>query len=180
MTPRIMCVVTVAREAALGQWQRTIRREVSRWWRMADSDVVQLNQLAYRYAAAVDACDVDAFLEPVRPACAAAQLPGRCRGAVAELVTQQGACPHTMRQMFGCAAHQMTYHLVDVDGATATGTLLCAARHLSTDPDDVAAFVNVIRYVDRYDRRTGSWRICDREKIRFLWSERHLLVDSGF
>ncbi len=148
---------------------------------MADSDVVQLNQLAYRYAAAVDACDVDAFLDVFDPDARLRSYQADAEEPFAELVghEQLASVPDTMRQMFGRTAHQMTNHLVDVDGATATGTLLCAARHLSTDPDDVAAFVNVIRYVDRYDRRTGSWRICDRE-IRFLWSERHLLVDSGF
>jgi hypothetical protein len=36
----------------------------------------------------------------------------------------------------------------------------------------------VIRYVDRYERRSGGWRISDRQ-IRFLWSERDLMVDSG-
>jgi hypothetical protein len=36
----------------------------------------------------------------------------------------------------------------------------------------------VIRYVDRYARRSGAWRILDRQ-IRFLWSERDLMVDSG-
>ena len=98
----------------------------------------------------------------------------------AELVghEQLASVPDTMRQMFGHTAHQMTNHLVDVDGDTATGTLLCTARHLSTDPDDRAAFVNVIRYVDRYEQRTGLWQIADRQ-IRFLWSERNPLVDSG-
>jgi hypothetical protein len=85
---------------------------------MSDADVIALNRLAYRYAAAVDA------------------------------------------------------------GDAATGTLLCAARYLSADPADNEAGVNVIRYVDRYERRSGEWRIADRE-IHFLWSERHPLDDGG-
>ena len=35
----------------------------------------------------------------------------------------------------------------------------------------------VIRYVDRYAREADGWRIADRE-IRFLWSERHDMVDA--
>ena len=50
---------------------------------------------------------------------------------------------------------------------------------LSSDPERPGVLVVVIRYVDRYDRRDGDWRIADRE-IRFLWSERHEVVDSGF
>ena len=34
---------------------------------MSDADVIALNQLAYRYAAAVDAGDVDAFLAVFHP-----------------------------------------------------------------------------------------------------------------
>jgi hypothetical protein len=36
----------------------------------------------------------------------------------------------------------------------------------------------IIRYVDRYARIGGEWRIADRQ-IRFLWSERHDATDSG-
>ncbi len=87
--------------------------------------------------------------------------------------------PARMREMFRRTAHQMTNHLLDVDRDSATGTLLCAARHLSTDADAPTSLVVVLRYVDRYERRSGSWRILDRQ-IRFLWSERHDVVDSGF
>ena len=34
---------------------------------MGESDVVQLNQLVYRYAAAVDACDVNGFIDVFHP-----------------------------------------------------------------------------------------------------------------
>ena len=74
----------------------------------------------------------------------------------------------------------MMNHLVDVDGDTATGSLLCTARHLNVDDETRSALVVVIRYVDRYERRDGRWRISDRE-VRFLWSEQHpVMVDSGF
>src|SRR5690348_3895604 len=89
------------------------------------------------------------------------------------------AVPGTTRRMFRRTAHQMTNHLVRVDGDTATGSLLCAARFLSADPADAdAAGVNVIRYVDRYERRAGEWRIAERE-LHFLWSERHALAGGN-
>ena len=73
----------------------------------------------------------------------------------------------------------MTNHVVEITGDTATGTLLCAARHRSLDQSDQTALVVVIRYEDQYQQRAGAWRISDRQ-IRFLWSERHPVVDSGF
>jgi ketosteroid isomerase-like protein len=147
---------------------------------MSDADVIALNQLAYRYAAAVDACDVDAFLAVFHP-------DGRLRsfapGADEPFsdvagYEQLASVPERMREMFRSTFHQMTNHLVDVDGDAATATLLCTARFLDADLADDAAGVNVIRYLDRYERRSGEWRIADRE-IRFLWSERHPLAGGS-
>jgi 3-phenylpropionate/cinnamic acid dioxygenase small subunit len=143
-------------------------------------DVVALNRLAYRYAEAVDARDVDAFLAVFHP-------DGRMRSFAADADEpfsdvvgheQLAAVPRRMAELWRRTAHQMTNHLVTVDGDTATGTLLCAARYLGVDPAEAMAGVNVIRYVDRYERRTGEWRIADRE-LHFLWSERHPLSDGS-
>jgi 3-phenylpropionate/cinnamic acid dioxygenase small subunit len=148
---------------------------------MADSDVLELNQLAYRYAAAVDERDVDTFLDVFAPDARLRSYHPDAAEPFADLVghEQLASVPQTMAAMFGRTAHQMTNHLVDIDGDRATGTILCTARHLSVDPDDRTAMVVVLRYVDRYERRSGAWRIVDRQ-IRFLWTERAALVDSGF
>jgi 3-phenylpropionate/cinnamic acid dioxygenase small subunit len=149
--------------------------------RIIDSDILQLNQLAYRYAAAVDACDVDAFLDVFHADARLRTYHPDAEEPFGDSVghEQLAEIPRTMREMFRRTAHLMTNHLVEVDGDAATGTVLCTARHLSMDPDDRTALVVVIRYVDGYDRRDGIWRITDRQ-IRFLWSERHPVVDSGF
>jgi hypothetical protein len=92
---------------------------------------------------------------------------------------QLAAIPNTMRGMFRHTAHMMMNHLVEVDGDEATGELLCTARHLSKDAQEATALNVIIRYVDRYERLEGTWKIADR-KIRFLWSERQAVVESGF
>ena len=148
---------------------------------MADSDIVELNQLAYRYAAAVDACDSDLF-------CGVFHTDARLRAYhpdAADPFTdltgheQLVAIPNTMRGMYRHTAHMMTNHLVDIDGDSATGQVLCTARHLGLDSDRPTSLTVIIRYVDRYERREGTWRIADRQ-IRFLWSEHHDVADSGF
>lgn len=148
---------------------------------MTDSDVLELTRLVYRYAAAVDACDVDALLDVFT-------RDGRLRSyhpdadePFADVVghEQLAHVPPMMRAMFHRTAHQMTNPLVEVDGSSATGTVLCTARHLRAAPDDHSALVVVIRYEDEYARDDGVWRIADR-RIRFLWSEQHPVVDSGF
>ena len=148
---------------------------------MSDSDVLELNRLAYRYAAAVDACSVADFLDVFHPDARLRTYHPDAEEPFSDAVghEQLAFIPNRMREMFRHTAHQMTNHLVDVDGESATGTVLCAARHLSIESDAPTALTVIIRYVDRYERRAGSWRILDRQ-IRFLWSERHPVVDSGF
>jgi ketosteroid isomerase-like protein len=148
---------------------------------MSDSDVLELNRLAYRYAAAVDACDVDAFLAVFHPDARLRTYHPDAEQPFTDFAghEQLASVPRMMRGMFRRTAHQMTNHLVDVEGDAATGTVLCAARHLGADPHDRTALVVLIRYVDRYERRAGGWRISERQ-IRFLWSERHPVVESGF
>ena len=147
---------------------------------LSQEDTIALNQLAFRYAAAVDACDVDAFL-------AVFTRDGRLRcyhpdahEPFADLTghEQLAAVPDVMRGQYRRTAHMMTNHLVAVHGDAVTGEVLCMARHLRADPQDQTSINVVIRYVDRYARDNGTWRIADRQ-IRFLWSERHQVVDSG-
>ena len=85
---------------------------------MSDADVLELNRLAYRYAAAVDGRDVDAFLSVFAP-------DGRMRsyhpGSEEPFADTQGheqlkSVPETMGKMFGITVHQMTNHLVEVTG----------------------------------------------------------------
>jgi hypothetical protein len=144
-------------------------------------DILALNRLAYRYAAAVDACDGEAFLAVFA---SDARLRSWQPDAAEPFVDLAGheqlaLVPKVMRDLYRRTAHLMTNHLVEIDGDRASGTVLCTARHLHKDPNDRNVLVVFIRYVDRYARAAEGWRIADRE-IRFLWSERHEMVDAGF
>lgn len=148
---------------------------------MSTDDIVALNQLAYRYAAAVDACDVEAFLGVFTADARLRSYHPDAAEPFADLSghAQLAAIPNAMRGMYRRTAHMMTNHLVRVNGDAATGEVLCTARHLGLEPDEPTSLNVMIRYVDRYARQHGVWRIADRQ-IRFLWSERHAVSDSGF
>jgi 3-phenylpropionate/cinnamic acid dioxygenase small subunit len=137
-------------------------------------DLAELNQLAYRYAAAVDGRDVDGFLDVFHPEARLRTFrPGADEpSSVATGHPELARIPGSMRERFTRTAHFMTNHLVHLDGQNADGTLLCTARHLFANAAGGTDFVVVLRYVDRYQRRQDSWRILDRE-IRFLWTETH-------
>jgi hypothetical protein len=138
------------------------------------ADLAALNQLAYRYAAAVDSCHVEAFLSIFAPD---ARVQTFAPGAevpfgVATGHEELAGIPPAMGARFLRTAHLMTNHLIDLDGDSASGSLLCTARHLLRNGAGGTDLVVVIRYVDRYERRGDLWLILDRE-IRFLWSETH-------
>ena len=146
---------------------------------MAETDIVALKQLAYRYADALDACDLERFLAVFTPD---ARLHIYHPDAEEPFANFSGhgemrIIPGRMRDMFAQTMHIMTNHLVEVDGDAASGTVLCTARHLTKDRENS---MNVmIRYADSYRRIDGAWKIADRQ-IRFLWSEQHTAIDSGF
>ena len=145
---------------------------------MASDDIIELNQLAYRYAAAVDACDEALFLSVFAEDARLRSFHPEAERPFADLTghAQLASIPRTMRGMYRATTHMMTNHLVDVTGDAASGQVLCTARHL--DLDGTSTINVVIRYIDTYSRIAGSWKIADRQ-IRFLWSERHAVTDSG-
>ena len=146
---------------------------------MALVDIVALKQLAYRYADAIDACDVDRFLAVFTAKARLHVYHPDAEVPFAELSghEQLQIVPGRMRNMFAQTMHIMTNQLVDIDGDRATGTVLCTARHLTIDRENS---MNVmIRYIDCYERIGSGWEIADRQ-IRFLWSEQHAAIDSGF
>lgn len=148
---------------------------------MSTDDILALNRLAYLYAAAVDACDVAAFLAIFSADARLRTWQPDAEEPFVDLAghDQLAFVPNVMRDLYRRTAHLMTNHLVELDGDRASGTVLCTARHLAKDPADRTVLVVVIRYVDRYARGEDGWRIADRE-IRFLWSERHDMVDAEF
>jgi len=142
-------------------------------------DIAALNQLAYRYAAAVDACDMELFKSVLtEDARLRAYNPGQdepfndISGHDALVKVNE-----IMLGMFDGTMHMMTNHLVNVDGDTASGQLLCTARHIPKGENHVLSIQ--IRYEDDYVRQGAEWKICDRQ-LRFLWAERTETTETGF
>lgn len=146
---------------------------------MNQSDIVELNQLAYRYAYAVDTRDSELFVGVFAPdGRVRAYNPGQSepfndvRGH-----EQLAGITEMMRGLFTATMHCMTNHMVEIDGDTATGNVLCVARHIAKDSEEV--LIITIRYEDSYARLGGEWKISDRH-IRFLWAEKAAMTDTGF
>lgn len=146
---------------------------------MSAQDIAELNQLAYRYAAAVDACDMTRFRSVFTPD---ARLRAYNPGVAEPFNDIRGhdemvKVNEIMATMFDQTMHVMTNHLVEIDGDKASGEVLCTARHIPKGENHVLSIQ--IRYEDDYERRGGEWKIHDR-RIRFLWAERSETCPTGF
>ena len=73
--------------------------------------------------------------------------------------------------------HLIANHLVEIRGDIAWAETYVNAYHWATPRDDVSRnFTSVTRYIDRFERRDGEWRIARRVSLRSL---RDPEVDAG-
>lgn len=142
-------------------------------------DILDLRELIDRYAAAVDACDTALFQSVFTPDGRLRTYHPNTNEPFSEMNghDQLSRVPDTMRGRDACTMHMMTNHRVKIDGDRASGEVLCTARHLEAGGE--TALNVMIRYLDEYVRHDGEWKIADRQ-IRFQWSERHAVCDSGY
>ena len=70
---------------------------------------------------------------------------------------------------FRCTMHKLGQALIEVDGDSARSETYAIGHHVrAEDGRDADDYVMGIRYLDRFERRAGEWRIADRE-LRFEW-----------
>jgi ketosteroid isomerase-like protein len=71
---------------------------------------------------------------------------------------------------YEATTHFLGQQMVDVDGDAATGETYCMAHHISTVDGTRRDKVMSIRYLDRYRRVDGNWRIEER-RLAIDWTD---------
>lgn len=144
-------------------------------------DRLELRALVDAYARAVDDKDVDAvvalFTEDGR------LLSHLMPGTEVEPLVRQG---HEMLRRAleaGLAQYVRTTHVVggqvlELDGASASGTTVCLAHHVYERDAGRRLLVMAIRYEDGYERRHGLWRFTER-RLRLDWQDDRPLAEPG-
>jgi uncharacterized protein (TIGR02246 family) len=119
-------------------------------------DALAIRALSERYAQAVDAGDISAFLSVFTPD---GHLVSNYRGGAThyrgweELVE----VPVRAKAMAPTTMHFIGNHLAEINGEVATGVTYCVANHLRDDRSNV---VLMVRYFDAYRRdAAGEWLI---------------------
>lgn len=130
------------------------------------SDILELRELAYRYAQCVDRRDgatlAGLFVED-----------GVIDGSGYFTKGRKGiaAIPAFLDTRYEATFHAVQNHIVQLAGDTAQGEVYATSRHLRKEPDDsLAAYVMIMRYHDQYVRQADGWRFARRE-IQLAWTE---------
>ena len=91
---------------------------------------------------------------------------GAYRGGVDGFI---GFVQRDVQARFRCTMHKLGHALIEVDGDVARSETYAIGHHVrAQEGRDVDDYVMGIRYLDRFERRAGEWRIAERE-LRFEW-----------
>ena len=109
-----------------------------------------------RYSRGIDRCDIDTLSGVFWPDAVADYGSGRQNAL--EWARATVTALKTMRR----TQHAISNMLIDVEGDTARAETYCQAYHELDGPSGPMEMVVGGRYLDRLERRGGSWRIADR------------------
>ena len=118
-----------------------------------------IDAVAKRYCRGIDRCDADLIKSAYHPD--AYDDHGRFKGNAWEFA--DGAAVSLRRYL--ATMHSIMNHAItdiDLDAGTAKGEIYCIAYHLRETDGRRIVDVWWGRYLDRYERREGDWRISER------------------
>lgn len=133
---------------------------------------IAIQQLAARYARAVDARDIEGLSRLYSPEIDFARY-GHAKGPEGAAAFFDGILTRFYRSM-----HQICGHVIDlVDKDSATGTVYCRVEH----EDGGDWIIQLMVYFDRYRRVDGQWLIEDRRPNWLYTADlRQMPQDVGF
>jgi len=121
-------------------------------------DKQAIHETLMRYCRGIDRCDGDLIRSAHHPG--AYDDHGEFRGTVEEFVPWVLEALQRDRAMV--TAHSICNEFVEVRGDVAFAEAYFVAYHRSGQPGQMVDFTLGGRYVDRYERRDGQWKIARR------------------
>jgi SnoaL-like domain len=113
----------------------------------------------YRLARAIDRCDEALLASLFHPD--ATDDHGIFQGTAAEFIAWVIPLLETMKQ----TQHVIGQCLIEVDGDTAVGESYFVAHHTVPGPEGDVFSIAAGRYLDRFERRGGVWKISHRHAV---------------
>jgi hypothetical protein len=130
-----------------------------------------IHEVLMRYARGIDRCDFELVEQCYHRG--ATDDHGRFKGTIEDFI------PWVKVQLdrFDSTMHFLGNVLIELDGDAAAAETYCIAYHRlkGEDVDSIAG----LRYVDRFDKRSGEWRIAHRD-IVVEWNRVDPVAAPGF
>lgn len=120
-------------------------------------------ELVHKFARAIDRCDADLVREVLHPD--ATDDHGSFKGTGEEFITWVMPVLAGMKR----TQHMIGNVLVEVDGDRAQGESYFIAHHTLPGEEGDRFMVAAGRYLDRFERREGVWKIAHRHAV-YDWS----------
>jgi ketosteroid isomerase-like protein len=135
------------------------------------ADKLECTELVTRLARAIDRCDAALLAELFHPD--ATDDHGRFQGTASEFIAWVIPLLRTMKQ----TQHVIGQCLIEVDGDRAVGESYFVAHHTVPGPDGDLFSLAAGRYLDRFERRDGVWKIAHRHAV-YDWNSTEKSTDS--
>jgi hypothetical protein len=127
-------------------------------------------ELVYRLARAIDRCDTALMESLFHPD--ATDDHGIFRGSAKEFI----AWVMPVLQEMNRTHHLLGQVLIEVSGDIACGETYFVAHHAIPSPEGGLFTIAAGRYLDRFERREGIWKISHRQAV-YDWSSNMPLTD---
>lgn len=119
-----------------------------------------IEQQLYRYCRAIDRGDDELLRQVYHPD--AIDDHGAFRGNVEDVIA---VILPALEQKYRCTTHTLSNILIDVDGDRAISESCVLASHLFSIDGVECNWQFSGRYIDRFERRGGPWRIARRQTL---------------
>jgi hypothetical protein len=135
------------------------------------ADKLECTELVSRVARAIDRCDADMLADLFHPD--ATDDHGIFIGTASEFIDWVIPLLKTMKR----TQHMIGQVLIEVDGDYAAGESYFVAHHVLAGPDGDIFMIAAGRYLDRFERRDGKWKISHRQAV-YDWNSSAPLTDN--
>jgi ketosteroid isomerase-like protein len=135
------------------------------------ADKLECAELVHKLARAIDRCDAGLLAELFHPD--ATDDHGIFKGTASEFIAWVIPLLKTMKQ----TQHVIGQCLIEVDGDHAAGESYFVAHHTIPGPDGDLFSLAAGRYLDRFERRGGVWKIAHRHAV-YDWNSAEKSTDS--
>ena len=135
------------------------------------ADKLECTELTTRVARAIDRCDAEMLKTLFHPD--ATDDHGIFAGTAEEFIAWVIPLLETMKR----TQHIIGQVLIEVNGDHAAGESYFIAHHAIETPEGEIFMVAAGRYLDRFERRDGTWKISHRQAV-FDWNSVTPLTDN--